>query len=497
MHDLSPEEYQALLRQYFYLFIQRCFYALNPQAQFLPSWFIELIAAKLMDCIAGRIRRLIINVPPRHLKSLCASIAFPAFCLGHDPTARIMCVSYGQELSEKLARDTRIVMTSPWYRWLFPGTRLSPVRHAVQEFVTTMQGYRFATSIGGVVTGRGADIIIIDDPLKPEEAISGPGLKRVNDYFDHTLYSRLDDKATGCIIIIMQRLHLDDLVGHVLEREPWEVVSPPAIAEVDEAFEIETPFGTRRFCRKPGDLLHPEREPQHVLDTTRQTLGLYSFAGQYQQSPVPFGGGMIKTEWLRYYELHQLPSRYEKIIQSWDTASKVGEINDYSVCTTWGVWNKDIYLLDVFRKRLNYPDLKRAVRELQERFRSDIVLIEDRSSGTQLIQEFRTEGLYAVKACEPEGEKKMRLYTQTAMIENGFVHLPKDAHWLAEYVQELTSFPQGKYDDQVDSTSQALNWIKGGIWRDGTAIIEHYRRELEKMYGPEYVEKLDQKHRGK
>src|ERR1700757_4859692 len=169
MNDLSPAEYDAILRSDLGYFAQRCFSELNPQAPFAMNWHIEVIAAKLAAVRAGKIRRLIINLPPRHLKSLMASIAFPAWCLGLDPTAQILCVSYAQDLADKLARDCRSIMMSPWYRQIF-STRLAPHRQAVQEFITTRQGYRLATSTGGVLTGRGADLILIDDPLKPEEA---------------------------------------------------------------------------------------------------------------------------------------------------------------------------------------------------------------------------------------------------------------------------------------------------------------------------------------
>jgi len=169
--NLSPIEYEALLRQDLSTFAARCFYELNPQTELVVNWHLEVIAAKLTAVRQGKIRRLIINLPPRHLKSLMASIAFPAWCLGLDPSVQILCVSYAQDLADKLARDCRAIILSPWYRRIFP-TRLAPHRQAVQEFLTTRQGYRLATSTGGVLTGRGADIILIDDPLKPEEALS-------------------------------------------------------------------------------------------------------------------------------------------------------------------------------------------------------------------------------------------------------------------------------------------------------------------------------------
>ena len=197
--------YDTLLRLDFVSFAQRCFRELSPRAQFAMNWHIEIIAAKLMALRAGKIRRLTINLPPRHLKSHLASVAFPAWCLGHDPAAQILCVSYAQELADKLSRDCRRIVTSDWYRRIFP-TRLSPERQAVAEFETTAQGCRFATSVGGVLTGRGADLIIIDDPLKPEEALSQAQRRATNEWFDHTLYSRLNDKQQGAIVLIMHGL---------------------------------------------------------------------------------------------------------------------------------------------------------------------------------------------------------------------------------------------------------------------------------------------------
>jgi hypothetical protein len=241
---LTPAEYETVLRQDFATFAARCFHDLNPQAELAMSWHLEVIAAKLSAVREGKIRRLIINLPPRHLKSLMASIAFPAWCLGHDPSAQILCVSYAQDLSDKLGRDCRSIVMSPWYRRIFP-TRLAQHRQAVQEFITTRQGYRLATSNGGVLTGRGADIIVIDDPLKPEEALSQAQRQAANEWYDHTLYSRQNDKQHGAIVIIMQRLHEDDLIGHVLGQEPWDVVCFPAIAEADEVHAIVTIWGPR------------------------------------------------------------------------------------------------------------------------------------------------------------------------------------------------------------------------------------------------------------
>src|SRR5437870_9445998 len=248
MNDLSPRELDVILRSDLGYFAERCVGELNPQAVFLPNWHIEVIAAKLAAVREGKIRRLIINLPPRHLKSLLASIAFPAWCLGHDPSAQILCVSYAQDLADKLARDCRSIMMSRWYRQIFR-TRLAPHRQAVQEFITTRQGYRLATSTGGVLTGRGADIILCDDPPKPDEALSNARRDATNDWYANTRDSRPNAIRRGGIVLLVNSQTDDDLVGHVLGQEPWEVVSFPAIAEADEAHEVKTIWGPRCFRR--------------------------------------------------------------------------------------------------------------------------------------------------------------------------------------------------------------------------------------------------------
>jgi predicted phage terminase large subunit-like protein len=455
---LSLSDYYAFLRQDFSAFTERAFYHLNPTTPFLDNWHLDLLAAKLEACRRGTISRLIICVPPRSLKSHCASVALPAWWLGHEPTAQLLCVSYAQELADKHARDCRSVMMSPWYHSLFPRTRLSRQKQAIEEFMTTQQGFRLATSVGGVLTGRGADVLIIDDPLKPDEALSDLQRRKVNDWYSHTLYSRLNSKAEGCIILIMQRLHEDDPVGHVLKQEPWEVVSLPAIAEMDEEYDYETPYGRVQHRRRTGEALHPERESLETLTRIKHTLGSYHFAGQYQQTPAPLEGGLVTRDWFRSYRTAELPPCFEQVVQSWDTANKASELANYSVCTTWGLWHRQRYLLDVWRQQVNYPELKRAVMALARQWHATVILIEDRASGTQLLQELQAEGLSAV-AIQPVGDKVMRLHAQTAVIEQGRVWLPQDAAWLEPLLHELTTFPKVAYDDQVDSVAQALAWM--------------------------------------
>jgi predicted phage terminase large subunit-like protein len=480
MMNLSLSEYHAILRQDFCAFIERSFYELNPQTEFLPNWHVEVIAAELEACRNGKTKRLIINLPPRSLKSHCATVAFPAWLLGHNPSSQIICASYAQDLANKHAMDCRAVMKSDFYRSIF-STRISPQRQAVQEFMTTAKGVRLATSVGGVLLGRGADFIVIDDPLKPDEALSETQRKSTNDWFDHTVYSRLNNKRNGCIILITQRLHEDDLVGHVLGQGSWKVLSFPAIAEKEESYIIRTPYARRQFHRHVGEALHPGREPLEVLQNIKETQGEYNFAGQYQQAPAPLGGGMVKHAWFKTYNANELPPKFEFILQSWDTANKPTELADYSVSTTWGVKDKHIYLLHVLRKRLDYPALKRAVSEQALAFRPTEILIEDKSSGTQLIQELIHDGIYAVKRYEPTMDKIMRLHSVTNMIENGFVHIPEKAEWLGEFIHELTTFPNGKFDDQTDSTSQAFDWLKQHYIGDDLTFIKFSRQEAEKL----------------
>ena len=214
------------------------------------------------------------------------------------------------------------------------------------------------------------------------------------------------------------------------------------------------------------------------VERIRPTIGEYNFAGQYQQAPAALGGGLVKAAWFKRYREDELPARFDRIVQSWD-ANKATELSDFSVCTTWGVRDTKIYLLGMLRQRLEFPALKRAVREQQNLYRATEILIEDKASGTQLIQELIADGCHGVTRYQPTTDKIMRMHAQTAMIENGFVHIPETAPWLAEYLHEMTVFPSGKHDDQVDSTAQFLDWFKKPF--PGPNVFELYQREAEKL----------------
>ncbi|MCK1473592.1 phage terminase large subunit [Bradyrhizobium sp. 197] len=446
----------ALLRRDLRFFVQKAFCTVFPGSEYLPNWHIDAIVYQLMRVNAGECRRLLINQPPRSLKSLSVSVAFVAWLLGHDPGCRIIVVSYASELSAELHRQFRMVIESRWYRDLFPAMRRA--KDTGTELVTTAGGSRYATTVGGTLTGRGADLIIIDDPHKAEEAMSEPARKRVIDWFGGTLVSRLNDKKTGRIILVMQRLHEDDLAGHLLQAGGWHHLDLPAIAVEDSIIDVGK---DRVFRRRTGDLLHPQREGKPVLERIKAEIGSLQFSAQYQQRPVPLEGNLIKRDWFRWYD--QLPAAGASgyVVQSWDTAMMTGKANDYSVCTTWLMIKNDYYLLDVYRGRHQYPDLRRAVAALVTTYKADAVLVEHAGPGIAMLQDLQRDlpdGMPRPIGIKPEGSKADRMAAQSFRIEAGQVHLPANAGWLDDYLLELLAFPYGKHDDQVDSTSQFLNW---------------------------------------
>jgi predicted phage terminase large subunit-like protein len=447
--------FEAMLRSDFRLFVHKAFTTLSPGQVYVNSWHIDSICWCLERVRRGEIRRLIINMPPRSLKSIAASVAFPAYVFGLDPSRRMICVSYSNDLAKKHSNDFRAVVESKWYRQVFPQTRIGPKnKNSETEIEFTARGFRMATSVGGTLTGRGGDIIVIDDPLKPDDAMSESKRMAANQWFINTLLSRLDDKRTGAIVVVMQRVHIDDLTGFLLSQsDEWHVLSLPAIAPCDG--NIETWNGSTHF-RAAGEALSPEREPISVLEAMKAQIGSDAFSAQYQQEPAPPGGAMIKRDWILRYEA--LPSRSQQLftLQSWDTASKGGPDNDWSVCTTWIVargikW----YLVDVWRKRVGYPDLKAAMISLARSWKPNRVLVEDTGAGTALVQELhgKVSGIIAVK---PEGDKVSRMAAASAKFEAGQVLLPERASWLADLESELFVFPVGRHDDQCDSISQAL-----------------------------------------
>lgn len=456
-NDLNPVDVlRAIQRQDLSSFIQGAFNVVDPGTLYHHGVHIDAIAWHLEQVASGSIRRLIITMPPRSLKSIAASIAFPAWLLGHDPTKQIVAVSYSDVLSEKLAIDCLRVLSSPWYQRLFPATRLARGQTRRADFATTRGGGRFSTTIGGTLTGRGGDIILIDDPHKPEDAVSDVKRTAVLDWFKSTLLSRQNDPANSAIILIQQRVHEDDLAGMLLEQGGWVHLDLQAIAEDRQVIDL----GWRgELIREPGDLLHPERLSQAVLDERRAELGSYLFAAQYQQRPAPLGGGIVKWNWFKTYNEPPAPVAGDRIVQSWDTASKADEANDWSVCTTWRVRGKTAWLLDVYRVRLEFPELRRRIQILRDRWDARLILIEEAGSGIQLLQDLKRDANISVRGLVPKDDKATRLLSVVHLIEGGQIAVPNDAPWIAEFQREVSLFPNGKHDDQVDSMTMFLRTL--------------------------------------
>jgi hypothetical protein len=267
--------HEAMLRTDFRAFLHKVFNTLSPGQTYVRTWHIDALAWQLERVRLGLDRRLIVNMPPRSLKSIAASVALPAFILGHDPTRRIVCVSYSTDLAKKHSNDFRAVIESPWYQRLFPHTRIGPSKNSETEIEFTARGYRLATSVGGTLTGRGGELVIIDDPLKPDDALSEVKRTNTNQWFGNTLLSRLDDKRTGAILIVMQRVHMDDLTGFVLgQSNDWKVLGLPAIATSEDRIPISN---ARAYLRTPGEVLSPQREPLNILEELKRQIGSDAF----------------------------------------------------------------------------------------------------------------------------------------------------------------------------------------------------------------------------
>jgi predicted phage terminase large subunit-like protein len=449
---------RAAIHQDFGAFVVKVFQTLHPGNEYMHSRHVDAMTYALMQVYRGSTRRLVINVPPRHLKSVCVSIAFVAWALGHNPSLKFACVSYSDKLATDLARQFRKVITSDWYRALFPNVQLC--KDTETECETTKGGKRFVVTVGGSFTGRGADIIIIDDVINVEDAQSDKLRHRANEWYRESIIARLDDKAKGAIILVAQRLHEDDLCGQVLRKGGWSHLNLPAIAEEDQEISIGP---NAVYRRKMGEVLHPEREPLAVLEEIKRDMRSVAFSAQYQQRPVPPEGNIIKRDWIRWYQTLPIRTPDAQVVQSWDIASTTADTSDWSVCTTWLMIRPTYYLLDVWRGRLQFPDLRHKVIELAREHKPNCLLIEEAGPGLHLVQELRANPVPGVPVpigILPEKSKEDRMMAQSVRFESGQVYLPEQAPWLAEYLHELLAFPSSRFDDQCDATSQFLQWAE-------------------------------------
>jgi predicted phage terminase large subunit-like protein len=452
----KKEAYFAAVRSDFKVFLRQSFGTLYPGKLFLDNWHIDAVLYCLRQSIEGKRPRLIINLPPRQLKSFIVSSVLPAFILGLDPTAKTICVSYSDELAKALSRDFKRIVESDWYRRVFPEVR--PTKMTENEFLTDAGGSRYATSVGGTLTGRGGDFIIIDDPIKPEDAFSDKARASTNEWYRSTLLSRLDDKAKSVLILVMQRLHVNDLTGFVEASGGFHKLSLPAIALRDEHIPLSD---HEAYDRLADEVLHEEREDRATLEAIRDQIGSYNFAAQYQQRPETPDGSLIKRKYIQLIPSHPLhPGGWHWV--SIDSALSTKETADYSALSFGYSNHEGHYVLSAERGRWDYETLLSKALRYLERYPKVTFIVEAAGSGISLIQYLRKRAIPCLSS-NPKDDKLVRAARTLPTFHAGRVFIvskPSEDDWVEPYINELVSFPNGRFDDQVDSLVQAISWAE-------------------------------------
>ncbi len=412
----------------------------------------------------GELKRLIVLMPPRHGKSEIISLRFPCWYLAKHPGDYIVQAGYAESIALTHSRQARDIFISSEMMRLFPGIHhrperpgqeiVIPERQAAHEWGTKQGGSYYAVGIGGGLTGRGFNVGIIDDPVKDEEEASSQTIRdKVWDWYQKVFRTRAEPDAA--IIVVMTRWHQDDLIGRLLKQsqedptaDQWKVLHFSAVQD--------------------GQALWPKRYSLEVLRKIQSSIGSRAFESLYQGNPTVAEGQIIKREWWQYFR--ERPN-FLRIIHSWDTAFKDKTQNDYSVCTVWGETQNGYYLLDVWRDKVEFPELKRIAVALDARDSPSAVPVEDKASGQSLIQELQRDTKIPVIPFKVDSNKIARAYAVTPLIEAGKVFLPENAPWLFDYIEELSAFPNAEHDDQVDSTTQALSFMRGGLPEPEEKII--------------------------
>ena len=472
--DLEKHTTEQLCHRFFESYIGVQF----PSYRFSPHNY--LIADKLQELEAGDIRRLMIFMPPRHGKTMQVSEFFPAWYLGRNPSHQIIAATYSYDRAGDVGRKVRNQMIDPVHKAVFPDCVISTDSKGANKLATDQGGQYYSVGVGGAIVGRGANLFIIDDPIKSrEDAESLTSRKKIIEWFKAVAFTRL--MPDNRIVIVMTRWHFDDLAGRILDeaKEKWDVLSLPAIAESNDQIK-----------RKPGQALWPSDYPVKTLENIKQSIGSREWNSQYQQRPLDEEGGMIKLGWFKRYDDREV-TKYEivclsrreapaekpfgiyKIVLSWDTAFKESELNDPSSCTIWGISADGYYLLYVFNKRMGFPALKKHAIRIYDRYMkydmgSVAVLIEDRASGQSLIQVLEAETRIPIIPIRPDSNKVIRTDEVSPIMEAGHVHLPENAPWLIRYETQMAQFPLGREDDDVDSTTQFLRWVSKPRYKRST-----------------------------
>ena len=441
-------------------FVRQAWSILEPATAFMPNWHIELLCEYLEAVTAGEVRRLLVNLPPRCMKSLLVSVLWPVWEWIQRPEERWIFASYSDTLATKHSIDRRTVVQSLWYqRWWADRVQLAPDQNVKGEFQNTRRGVMVATSVGGSITGKGGNRIIVDDPHNTTQVESDAQREAARTYFTRTLSTRLDDPKHGTMAVVMQRLHERDLSAVCLDLGFTHLCLP---AEAETRTEIIFPRSGRILIREPGDLLWPKRDGRDELDVQKRMLGSIAYAGQYQQQPVPAGGAIFQRDWLRFYD--ELPSLPE-VAQSWDMSFKDRPDNDYVVGLVAGRRDANIYLIDRVKGQWAFSESCRQVEALRRRYpASSTILIEDTANGPAIIDVLhqRVSGLIAV---QPEGGKLARAQAAQPCVEAGNVYLPNprpygrlipERAWVDDFLYQLTVFPNGAHDDDVDAFTQLV-----------------------------------------
>lgn len=452
--------YMAAVGLDFGVFSRQAFMTLYPGKAFEDNWHIEAIVHGLERNLNGEASRLIINLPPRHLKSFLVSVAWPAFLLTIEPSLKIFCVSYSDELAKTIARDFRRLMEADWYRAVFPHVRLTKITEG--EITTDQGGFRSALSVHGSITGRGADLIIIDDPCRPEEAVSDKARTAVNEWFRSTLLSRRDDKRRSGLIVVMQRLHVNDLTGFIEAGGDVCKLSFPAIAEHDENVALRH---GKKYWRRAGEALQPLREDVEVLQRLRSDIGAFNFEAQYQQSPRTPDGSLFKRKYFKLVCEHPKFRREGEFFISIDSALSTSSTADFTAISIVYIDGGRLYVIKAERGRWDYETLKsRTLQWVPRLYRPNrpvCILVERAGSGISLAQylDKARDERYRAFNRRPTEDKLTRAARVLPWFEAGILisNIPGRNAWVEPYVNEFMNFPNGANDDQVDSLVQLLH----------------------------------------
>lgn len=440
-----------------YNFVQEAWHLIEPNTKLVLNWHLEKICDHLEAVYYKKITRLIINVPPRTMKSTIVSIMWPVWCWIKDASLRFLTGSHNDKLATRDTLKARRIMEHPWFRNKWPHVEFRKDQAEKKRYENTATGIRIAFGMTSGVTGEGGDIIIIDDPHDAKGAMSEVKRLGVNDSYDQKLSTRLNDSKRGAVVIVMQRLHEDDLTGHLLKKGGWELLRFPMSYEALEP--CKTSLGLQDIRTEEGELLWPERFTIKWIKNQTKLLGSLGVAGQLQQRPTAAKGGLVQPDWFKIYD--EEPTDFVDILQFWDTAQKANELQNCPwVCLTLKRTYTGLYIIDIFREWMNYPDGKKAAIRLARNYGPNAIVIEDKSSGSSLIQDLQDETMLPVVGFEPESDKITRFATEAPQIEAGIVYLPRKSHWRVDFEIEIKSFPLTKYMDQADVLSMALRWCK-------------------------------------